>query len=83
MSELMADYVLYGVELYRSMDRYAAQQPNAQQPYAAPDKANWPVGLGLGAIGSYVASSFNRLARRLEPYPNRSAACAACMARTV
>lgn len=63
MSELMADYVLYGVlHFYRSMDRYAAQQPNAQwQPHAVPDKANWPVGvLGLGAIGSYVASALQQ-----------------------
>ena len=63
MSELMADYVLYGVlHFYRSMDRYAAQQPNAQwQPHAVPDKANWPVGvLGLGAIGSYEASALQQ-----------------------
>ncbi|KAE8439419.1 2-hydroxyacid dehydrogenase [Vreelandella piezotolerans] len=63
MSELMADYVLYGVlYFYRSMDRYAAQQSSARwQPQTVPDKANWPVGvLGLGAIGSYVASALQQ-----------------------
>lgn len=63
MSEPMADYVLYGVlHFYRSMDRYAAQQANAEwQPQRLADKADWPVGvLGLGAIGSHVASALQQ-----------------------
>lgn len=63
MSELMADYVLYGVlHFYRSMDRYATQQPNAQwQPQEVVEKSQWPVGiLGLGAIGSHVASALQQ-----------------------
>lgn len=63
MSELMADYVLYGVQhFYRSMDRYAKQQPNAQwQPQEVVEKSQWPVGvLGLGAIGSHVASALQQ-----------------------
>ncbi|GEK49374.1 2-hydroxyacid dehydrogenase [Vreelandella venusta] len=63
MGELMADYVLYGVlHFYRSMDRYATQQQSATwQPQAVPDKTQWPVGiLGLGAIGSYVATHLSQ-----------------------
>lgn len=63
MGELMADYVLYGVlHFYRSMDRYASQQQRASwQPHAVPEKAQWPVGvLGLGAIGSFVATSLSQ-----------------------
>ncbi|MCS2609756.1 2-hydroxyacid dehydrogenase [Halomonas dongshanensis] len=58
MGELMADYVLYGVQhYYRSLDRYAVQQQNAAwQPHDVVDKTDWPVGvLGLGAIGRHVA----------------------------
>ncbi|WP_447926727.1 2-hydroxyacid dehydrogenase [Vreelandella sp. EE27] len=60
MGELMADYVLYGVlHFYRSMDRYAAQQPSAQwQTQEVVEKSQWPVGvLGLGAIGRSVAAA--------------------------
>ncbi|MDW0359627.1 glyoxylate/hydroxypyruvate reductase A [Halomonas venusta] len=63
MGELMADYVLYGVlHFYRSMDRYATQRQSATwQPQAVPEKTQWPVGvLGLGAIGSYVATHLSQ-----------------------
>lgn len=63
MSELMADYVLYGVlHFYRSMDRYAVQQTSAEwQPQRVVEKADWPVGvLGLGAIGAHVASALQQ-----------------------
>ncbi|MYL22177.1 glyoxylate/hydroxypyruvate reductase A, partial [Halobacillus litoralis] len=63
MSELMADYVLYGVlHFYRSFDRYAAQQANAQwQPHPVEEKSQWPVGvLGLGAIGAHVAETLSQ-----------------------
>ncbi|WP_249976546.1 2-hydroxyacid dehydrogenase [Vreelandella olivaria] len=63
MGELMADYVLYGVlHFYRSMDRYALQQTNANwQPHSVVEKSQWPVGvLGLGAIGSFVASAIQQ-----------------------
>ncbi|HBP42099.1 MAG: 2-hydroxyacid dehydrogenase [Vreelandella alkaliphila] len=63
MGELMADYVLYGVlHFYRSMDRYATQQQSATwKPQAVPEKTQWPVGvLGLGAIGSYVATHLSQ-----------------------
>lgn len=62
MSELMADYVLYGVlHFYRSFDRYAAQQAQAQwQPHPVEEKSQWPVGvLGLGAIGAHVAETLS------------------------
>lgn len=63
MGELMADYALYGVlHFYRSMDRYQVQQQSATwQPQAVVEKSQWPVGvLGLGAIGSYVASTLQQ-----------------------
>lgn len=63
MSELMADYALYGVlHFYRSMDRYRQQQTHAQwTPQPVAGKADWPVGvLGLGAIGGYVASALQQ-----------------------
>ncbi|MDQ7732213.1 glyoxylate/hydroxypyruvate reductase A [Halomonas sp. SpR1] len=63
MGELMADYVLYGVlHFYRSMDRYAEQQHSATwQPQEVVEKSQWPVGvLGLGAIGSSVASALQQ-----------------------
>ncbi|MGO3768346.1 MAG: NAD(P)-dependent oxidoreductase, partial [Vreelandella alkaliphila] len=63
MGEFMADYVLYGVlHFYRSMDRYATQQQSATwKPQAVPEKKQWPVGvLGLGAIGSYVATHLSQ-----------------------
>ncbi|GEN27369.1 glyoxylate/hydroxypyruvate reductase A [Halovibrio variabilis] len=63
MGELMADYALYGVlHFYRSMDRYLAQQPSATwQPQEVVEKSQWPVGvLGLGAIGSFVASTLQQ-----------------------
>lgn len=63
MGELMADYVLYGVlHFYRSMDSYATQQQSATwKPQAVPEKTQWPVGvLGLGAIGSYVATHLSQ-----------------------
>ncbi|MDQ7730419.1 glyoxylate/hydroxypyruvate reductase A [Halomonas sp. SpR8] len=63
MGELMADYVLYGVlHFYRSMDRYAEQQQSATwQPQEVVEKSQWPVGvLGLGAIGSSVASALQQ-----------------------
>lgn len=63
MGELMADYVLYGVlHFYRSMDRYASQQHSAHwQPHSVVEKSHWPVGiLGLGAIGSFVASALHQ-----------------------
>ena len=63
MGDLMADYVLYGVlHFYRSMDRYAVQQASARwQPHDVVEKTDWPVGvLGLGAIGTYVASALQQ-----------------------
>lgn len=63
MGELMADYALYGVlHFYRSMDRYATQQQSATwQPQEVVEKTHWPVGvLGLGAIGSFVASALQQ-----------------------
>lgn len=63
MGELMADYTLYGVlHFYRSMDRYAQQQPNAEwQPHQVSEKSHWPIGiLGLGAIGSLVATHLSQ-----------------------
>lgn len=63
MGKLMADYTLYGVlHFYRSMDRYAQQQPNANwQPHAVPEKSQWSVGvLGLGSIGSLVATHLSQ-----------------------
>ncbi|MBZ5486100.1 glyoxylate/hydroxypyruvate reductase A [Halomonas aquamarina] len=63
MGELMADYALYGVlHFYRSMDRYAAQQPHAcWKPHTVVEKADWPVGvLGLGAIGAHVATTLQQ-----------------------
>ncbi|MBT2771377.1 glyoxylate/hydroxypyruvate reductase A [Halomonas sp. ISL-60] len=63
MGELMADYALYGVlHFYRSMDRYAEQQQSAiWKPQEVVEKSQWPVGvLGLGAIGSFVASALQQ-----------------------
>lgn len=63
MGELMADYALYGVlHFYRSMDRYLVQQQSAiWQPQEVVEKSQWPVGvLGLGAIGSFVASTLQQ-----------------------
>tara|TARA_R110002020_G_scaffold431408_1_gene641427 strand:- start:2351 stop:3286 length:936 start_codon:yes stop_codon:yes gene_type:complete len=63
MGELMADYALYGVlHFYRSMDRYSEQQQSATwKPQEVVDKSQWPVGvLGLGAIGSFVASALQQ-----------------------
>ncbi|MGO2241645.1 MAG: 2-hydroxyacid dehydrogenase [Halomonas sp.] len=63
MGDLIADYALYGVlHFYRSMDRYAEQQQSATwQPQEVVEKSQWPVGvLGLGAIGSFVASALQQ-----------------------
>ncbi|UXZ54776.1 glyoxylate/hydroxypyruvate reductase A [Halomonas sp. 7T] len=63
MGELIADYTLYGVlHFYRSMDRYAQHQRDAQwQPHPVPEKSQWPVGvLGLGAIGRLVATRLSQ-----------------------
>ncbi|CAM3621038.1 MULTISPECIES: 2-hydroxyacid dehydrogenase [Halomonas] len=63
MGDLIADYALYGVlHFYRSMDRYAEQQQSATwQPQGVVEKSQWPVGvLGLGAIGSFVASALQQ-----------------------
>lgn len=63
MGELMADYALYGVlHFYRSMDRYVEQQQSATwKPQEVVEKSQWPVGvLGLGAIGSFVASALQQ-----------------------
>ncbi|OJA05405.1 glyoxylate/hydroxypyruvate reductase A [Halomonas sp. QHL1] len=63
MGELMADYVLYGVlHFYRSMDRYVEQQQSVTwKPQEVEEKSQWPVGvLGLGAIGSFVASALQQ-----------------------
>lgn len=63
MGDLMADYALYGVlHFYRSMDRYAEQQQSAiWKPQEVVEKHQWPVGvLGLGAIGSFVASAIQQ-----------------------
>ena len=63
MGELMADYALYGVlHFYRSMDRYLEQQQSATwKPQEVVEKSQWPVGvLGLGAIGSFVASALQQ-----------------------
>ncbi len=63
MGELMADYALYGVlHFYRSMDRYLEQQQSTTwKPQEVVEKSQWPVGvLGLGAIGSFVASALQQ-----------------------
>ncbi|TFH86281.1 glyoxylate/hydroxypyruvate reductase A [Billgrantia azerbaijanica] len=59
MSELIGDYVRYGVlHFQRDFDRYRRQQARAEwREHAVDDKGNWPVGvLGLGAIGTKVAA---------------------------
>ncbi|MCH4562437.1 glyoxylate/hydroxypyruvate reductase A [Halomonas sp. EGI 63088] len=58
MSDLIGDYVRYGVlHFQRDFDRYRRQQTRHQwREHAVVDKNDWPVGvLGLGAIGAKVA----------------------------
>ncbi|MGR4067192.1 2-hydroxyacid dehydrogenase [Billgrantia sp. C5P2] len=59
MSELIGDYVRYGVlHFQRDFDRYRRQQArHVWREHTLADKRDWPVGvLGLGAIGSKVAA---------------------------
>ncbi|MGR2739472.1 2-hydroxyacid dehydrogenase [Billgrantia sp. Q4P2] len=59
MSELIGDYVRYGVlHFQRDFDRYRRQQARHDwREHTVADKRDWPVGvLGLGAIGAKVAS---------------------------
>lgn len=58
MSDLIGDYVRYGVlHFQRDFDRYRRQQAHHRwREHAVVDKPDWPVGvLGLGAIGAKVA----------------------------
>ncbi|MBW6389869.1 2-hydroxyacid dehydrogenase [Billgrantia antri] len=59
MSELIGDYVRYGVlHFQRDFDRYRRRQAQRMwHEYPLVDKRDWPVGvLGLGAIGAKVAA---------------------------
>ncbi|MFQ3788005.1 2-hydroxyacid dehydrogenase [Halomonas sp. A29] len=59
MSELIGDYVRYGVlHFQRDFDRYRRQQTRHEwREHGVVEKRDWPVGvLGLGAIGSKVAA---------------------------
>ncbi|NIC07271.1 2-hydroxyacid dehydrogenase [Billgrantia bachuensis] len=59
MSELIGDYVRYGVlHFQRDFDRYRRQQARHEwHEHPLVDKRDWPVGvLGLGAIGAKVAA---------------------------
>ncbi|PMR68964.1 2-hydroxyacid dehydrogenase [Halomonas heilongjiangensis] len=60
MSDLIGDYVRYGVlHFQRDFDRYRRQQAHREwREHAVTDKGDWPVGvLGLGAIGAKVAET--------------------------
>ncbi|MDI5934565.1 2-hydroxyacid dehydrogenase [Halomonas kalidii] len=60
MSDLIGDYVRYGVlHFQRDFDRYRRQQARREwREHAVTDKGDWPVGvLGLGAIGARVAET--------------------------
>ena len=60
MVEHMMDYIHYGLlHYYRDFDRYSNQQNNSHwQTYKLDSKHAWPITvLGLGALGSQVASS--------------------------
>ena len=64
MEESMSDYIAYGLlHFFRGFDRYNNQQADrVWKPHRIDSKADWTVGiLGLGVIGSAVASSISSL----------------------